>query len=613
MDQATIPVRHGKPREGAPLRAGIGAGTPRPAATPDASASGSDFAEILDRAIRARMACVTGGLSPAALAGAWMDWAAHLASAPGRRLHLADRALHNGARLLAYAAGVAAGAELPPAFAPKPGDRRFVHEGWRRPPFDLLHQSFLAAQDWWGEATTGLRGVTRQHENAVSFAARQMLDVFSPSNIPWANPEVIERTREEGGANLLRGFLNLADDWARLATGRGAAGTEAYQVGRNLAATPGKVVFRNHLIELIQYAPQTDEVRPEPVLIVPAWIMKYYILDLSPDRSLIEYLVRQGFTVFAISWRNPGAEDRDLGLDDYRRLGVMAALDAIGAVCGRDSKVHALGYCLGGTLLSIAAAAMARDGDGRLATLTLLAAQTDFHEAGELMLFVNEAEVAFLEDMMWARGTLSAEQMSGAFQLLRSNDLIWSRMVREYLLGERAPMNDLMAWNADATRMPYRMHSEYLRGLFLHNDLAEGRYRVDGRPIALSDIRAPIFAVGTEWDHVAPWRSVYRLNLMADTEITFLLTNGGHNAGIVSPPGHPRRRYRMATRGHGDRYLDPEAWLAANPPRDGSWWPAWVEWLGARSGAPVPPPPMGAAERGLPPLEDAPGTYVHQR
>jgi polyhydroxyalkanoate synthase len=613
MNDTSAPMRHEEPREGGHSRP---AGEPTAATPPAAVASaapGSDFAEILDRAVRGRMARFTFGLSPAAMAGAWMDWAAHLAYAPGRRLHLADRAMHNWLELLAYAAGKSVGAELPPVFPPKPGDRRFAHEGWRSLPFDLLHQSFLAAQDWWVEATSGLRGVTVQHENAVSFAARQLLDVFSPSNIPWANPEVIERTRQEGGANLTRGMLHFADDWARLADGRGPAGTEGYEVGRNLAVTPGKVVFRNHLIELIQYAPQTEKVRPEPVLIVPAWIMKYYILDLAPDRSLIEYVVRQGFTVFAISWRNPDTEDRDLGLEDYRRLGVMAALDAVGAVCGAQRKVHGLGYCLGGTLLSLAAAAMARDGDDRLASLTLLAAQTDFHEAGELMLFVNEAEVAFLEDLMWARGTLSGEQMAGAFQILRSNDLIWSRMVREYLLGERGSMNDLMAWNADVTRMPYRMHSEYLRGLFLHNDLAEGRYLADGRPVVLSDFRAPVFAVGTEWDHVAPWRSVYRLNLIADTEITFLLTSGGHNAGIVSPPSNERRRYRMTTRAHDALYLDPDGWLEANPPRDGSWWPAWAAWLETRSTPAVAPPPMGAPDRGLMPLCDAPGTYVLRR
>ena len=335
--------------------------------------------------------------------------------------------------------------------------------------------------------------------------------------------------------------------------------------------------------------------------------MKYYILDLTPEKSLVKYLVDQGFTVFIISWKNPGPEDRELALDDYRSLGIGAALEAVRSVVP-EAPVHGVGYCLGGTLLAIAAAALAGRGRDPFKTLTFLAAQVDFEEAGELTLFIDESQVTFLEDMMWQQGLLDASQMAGAFQILRSNDLIWSRVIHDYLMGERAPMFDLMAWNADSTRMPYRMHSEYLRQLFLDNDLAEGRYRVDGRPVALTDIRAPVFAVGTETDHVAPWRSVFKLNLLLDTDVTFLLTSGGHNAGIVSEPTRSDRRYRVRERSERDPYLDPEAWVRETPARQGSWWPAWVRWLAERSGAPVPAPALGGTR--LAPLADAPGTYV---
>jgi polyhydroxyalkanoate synthase len=272
-----------------------------------------------------------------------------------------------------------------------------------------------------------------------------------------------------------------------------------------------------------------------------------------------------------------------------------------------------VGYCLGGTLLAIAATAMARSGDARLATVTLLASQVDFAEAGELGLFIDESEVALLEDMMAEQGFLDPGQMSGAFQLLRSSDLVWSQRITEYLLGERPPMTDLMAWNADGTRLPARMHGEYLRRLYLNNDLSAGRYQVDGRPVALRDLRVPIFAVGTERDHVAPWRSVYKINLFTDSEVTFLLTSGGHNVGIVSDPAYKESSYQIATRGRDESYLDPESWAQQAPRTPGSWWPEWQRWLERRSGARTAPPDMGRAAAGYAVLDDAPGQYVHQK
>ncbi len=564
----------------------------------------------VDRLIHALMGRVTMGLSPAALLLAYMDWSIHLASAPGKQAELVQKMWRKLLRLGSYAGRRVQDPATPPCIAPLPQDRRFQATGWQQWPYNVIYQNFLLTQQWWHNATTEVRGMSRHHEEAVTFAARQWLDMFSPSNFPVTNPEILQATWEQGGVNLARGWLNAFDDWQRAIGGGKPAGAEAYQVGRDVAVTPGKVVYRNHLIELIQYAPSTSEVQREPILIVPAWIMKYYILDLSPHNSLVRYLVDQGHTVFAISWRNPDVADRDLDMDDYRRLGVMAALTAINTIVPK-AGVHAVGYCLGGTLLTIAAAAMAREGDSRLASITLLAAQTDFTEAGELMLFIDDSQLTFLEDMMWQQGVLDTTQMAGAFQLLRSNDLIWSRMVHEYLLGRRQPMNDLMAWNADATRMPYRMHADYLRQLFLNNDLAEGRYRVEERPVTVSDIRAPLFVVGAERDHVAPWRSVYKIQLLADVdEVTFLLTSGGHNAGIVSEPGHPHRSYRVATRREGDVYLDPDSWAVRTPVQDGSWWPQWHRWLVQRSSGRVVPPAMGTVD--YPPLADAPGEYVRQ-
>jgi len=569
-----------------------------------------DIANAIDHKTNAAFAQFTGGISPQVLLSAYFSWWMHLSTSPGKQFQLIEKAWRKSATLANYAQECARCPESPACIEPLPQDRRFSAPAWQRWPYNFLYQSFLLTQQWWHNATTEVPGVSRRSQDIVEFTTRQMLDIFSPSNFAWTNPEVMETTLRERGQNLVRGSHYLAEELSSINAPRPNAD---YVVGENVAVTPGKVVYRNRLMELIQYTPVTDKVHPEPLLIVPAWIMKYYILDLSPHNSLVKFLVEHGFTVFMISWKNPTADDRDLGLEDYRTLGVMDTLDAISAIVPGE-KIHAAGYCLGGTLLGIASAAMARDGDERLASLTLLTTQLDFTEAGELMLFVNEGQINFLESLMWNQGYLDSQHMGGAFQLLRSNDLIWSRMIRTYLLGVKDKPSDLMSWNADQTRMPYRMHSEYLRKLFLNNEFARGRYEVESRPVTMSDVRVPIFAVGTITDHVVPWRSAYKIHLISDAPtVTFVLTSGGHNAGIVSPPGHPRRNYQIATVHERDRYVSPEAWIESTSSHTGSWWPQWQGWLRELSSKKIAPPAMGAPAAGFPPIEDAPGRYVHER
>ncbi len=563
-------------------------------------------ADFMDRVTRMAIGKATGGMAPSTLWGAMADWAMHLGTAPGKQAALAEKALRAPGVVAARALGT--DVDLPVA-----NDRRFASELWDTPPFSLLRDSFLLTEDWWQTATTEVRGMSPANEAALSFAVRQALDTVSPTNFPHLNPEVLTRAQETSGASVMQGLMNTAADVSARVTPDPAPQETPSEltVGEGLAVTPGKVVARSHLAELIQYSPTTDTVHPEPILIIPAWIMKYYILDLSAHNSMVCWLVDQGYTVFMISWRNPGPEDRDLGMQDYLDQGPRMALDAVEAITG-SRRIHTAGYCLGGTLLAIQAAAMKRDGDDRLASMTLLAAQVDFSEPGELALFVSEAQVALLEDLMAHQGYLDGNQMAGAFTMLRSNDLVWSRLIHEKMMGERAEPNDMMAWNADTTRMPYRMHSEYLRGLFLENRLSHGKYRIDGKTVSLSNLDVDICAVGTERDHVAPWKSVYKIHHLTDADITFVLTNGGHNAGIISEPGHKRRHYRIATTAHADRYLDHEAWFEATDMQDGSWWEGWADWLRNRSGTRIAPPPSGRPEAGYAVLCDAPGTYVFQ-
>jgi polyhydroxyalkanoate synthase len=563
----------------------------------------------LDRGIRAATARLTGGISTHAFIEAWTDWAHHFGQSPGRQLELFEEAQRNVLKLTGYALDRSGSAPAP--FSPKHHDHRFEHPGWQKAPFNMFMQGFLAAQDWWDLATDQLRGLQPEDADRTRFMARQTLDLVSPSNFPWLNPEIIEETTRTAGRNLQSGARHFAHDFMKTLSQTHDAPPKGYEIGKDLACTPGRIVYRNDLFELIEYKPQTEKVQAEPVLIVPAWIMKYYILDLSPHNSMVKYLVAQGFTVFMISWCNPTAEQADLSLEDYRTRGVMAALDHIGTVLP-ERKVHAVGYCLGGTMMAIAAATMARDGDNRLASITLMAAQVDFAEAGELLLFLDESQVAFLEDMMWDQGYLDRPQMARAFTTIRAEDLIYTRAVRRYFLGKEDLPSDMEVWVSDTTRMPALMHGQYLRGLFLENRLTAGRFAVEGRVIALKDISAPLFVVATEADHIAPWKSVYKTQLFTNCDLTFVLTSGGHNGGIVNEPGSANRHYRLSNRPVGAHYVGPDAWFDRQVERPGSWWPIWKDWLGSKSSGLVAKPRTSAPAHPDQPQIEAPGSYVHQ-
>ncbi len=572
-----------------------------------------EAAENMNQEFRAAIAKITKGMSPVALINAYVDWLGHLSLSPGKQLQLMQSLANKVYLLGTYTAESMSdsGEKTPPPSTIK--DRTFSSEGWQAFPFNFFSQSYLLAQQWFKEATGNVDGLTKDHEEMVNFINEQILGVLSPANFPVTNPEVIQKTKSEQGENLKRGLGNLIQD---VKNDNGEApseqSTEKFTVGEDIGITPGKVVYQNQLIELIQYSPSTEEVGKEPVLFVPPWIMKYYILDLSPKNSMVKYLVDQGKTVFMISWKNPTESERDLGMNAYLEMGLMESLKAVQTIVP-NTKVNTVGYCIGGTLLLIGAAALAGSEQDAINSITLLAAQADFSEPGDIKRFLSDSHLAFLESLMWKQGYLDADSMGDAFKALRPGDLIWGPMIQRYFHGEETFMNDLMSWNADGTRMPYQMHHEYLRKMYLDNELADGHYEVNGRKVSLSDITAPMFVVGTQTDHVAPWKSVYKLHHLTNDELTFLLTSGGHNAGIISGPSHPRRNFQVHTRKPRDKYICADTWKDSTEVQQGSWWPEWNNWLDQQLSGKRKPPRIGNASKGYKALRNAPGEYVLEK
>ena len=499
------------------------------------------------------------------------------------------------------------GGDAPAVIEEARGDRRFKDDAWRENEvFDFIRQSYLLSSRYFTSVVQGTEGLDAKTAQKVDFYTRQFVDAMSPANFVMTNPEVLRRTAETGGANLLKGLTNLLSDLER---GKGKlrirmTDDSKFKVGENIAVTPGKVVFQNDLMQLIQYAPTTETVYKRPLVIFPPWINKFYILDLRPKNSLIRWAVEQGHTVFVASWVNPDEHLSEKGFDDYMKEGVLAALDAIEAATG-ERAVNAIGYCLGGTLLATSLAYMAVKKDTRIKTATYFVTMTDFEEAGELGVFIDEEQLQGLEERMGKRGFLDGREMATTFNMLRANDLIWSFVVNNYLLGQEPFPFDLLYWNDDSTRMPAKMHSFYLRRMYQANDLCKpGGITLLGTAIDLRKIKVPSYLVSTREDHIAPWKSTYRGTQLYSGPVRFVLAASGHIAGVVNPPEGGKYSHWV----NEELPASPDEWFAGATELAGSWWPDWQRWVSGQDKAMVPARVPGEGK--LPALEDAPGSYV---
>lgn len=508
--------------------------------------------------------------------------------------------------------------EIPSVVEPEKSDKRFSAPDWQLNPwFDFLKQNYLLIATTLLKSVSEIEGLDAKQQRKMIFYLHQFLDAISPTNALFTNPQVIRETMQSGGQNLLRGMQNLLRD---IQTGQlKMTDSGAFAPGRNLAITPGQVIYRNKLIELIQYAPSTEKVYAVPLLFIPPWINKYYILDMQPQNSLVKFLVEQGYTVFVISWKNPDASMEEITFEDYLTLGLLTALDVIKAVTN-SSKINVAGYCIGGTLLAMALSYLAARGDDTVSAATFLVSLLDFSEVGDTSVFMDEPQIAYIEGQMMQHGYLDSRSMATMFNMLRANDLIWSNVINNYLMGKEPPAFDLLYWNSDGTRMARTAYSFYLRNMYLENNLIKpNKIVLKDIPVDLGRIYQDIYAVGTQQDHIVPWQSAWRISQLVSGPVRFVLAGSGHIAGVINPPGKGRGYWTNGTCAENARRCwtndtcaeNARQWLEGAEQQKGSWWTDWVEWLSTRSGKQIDAPNVGCAAH--PPIIPAPGSYVLEK
>lgn len=553
---------------------------------------------------------VFSAVNPALLGQLFVQVAEQLMAKPESLKQAQESLGEDYARLWQATAAALQGETAAPVIEPQPGDRRFKDEDWTaNPTFSAIKQFYLLAARWLESMVANADGLDPRTRQKAMFYLRQFLSAVAPTNFIATNPKVLKLTAESKGENLRKGFENLLDDMER---SRGPlqvalTDTSAFKPGENIATTPGKVVYQNELMQLIQYTPSTETVYRRPLMIVPPWINKYYVLDMQPKNSFIRWAVGEGHTVFVLSWVNPHGELSAKTFDDYLLDGPLAALDAIREATG-EREVNALGYCIGGTLLACALAWLAKEEDKRIVSGTFFTTMLDFSDPGELGVFIDEEQIDLVEKHMQKKGFLDGSQMAQVFSMLRENDLIWSAFINNYLLGKEPPPFDLLYWNSDSTRMPARMHGFYLREMYLNNKLIQpDALSLAGRPIDLRRIKAPAYLLSAREDHIAPWRSTFAATRLFAGPVRFVLAASGHIAGVINPP--QAKKYHFWTNNRKGR--SPEDWLKTAERHEGSWWPDWSAWIARKGGGKVKAREPGAG--GLPAIEDAPGSYVKMR